>query len=271
VPGSDVAGVVEELGAAVVDFRAGDAVYAMLPALAGGGYARYVAVSARDVAPMPSNLAFEEAAAVPLAALTALQALRDRADLQPGAHILINGASGGVGSFAVQIAKAMGARVTATCSERNVALVRELGADAVIDYTRTDILTGETRYDVVFDAANAHSPWRWHRVVNAGGIVVTVNPLYDTPPLKWLARLGGRVQSLLVQPSGTDLAAIGRWIAAGALRPLIDRSYPVADVVEAHRYSETGRVRGKLVLVVDEQLRAATSDVVREPAVPAMA
>ena len=273
VPGSDVAGIVEEVGTAVMGFRAGDAVYAMLPSFTGGGYGPYVAVPARDVALMPPNLAFEEAAAVPLAALTALQALRDRAHLQPGAHILINGASGGVGSFAVQIARAMGARVTATCSGRNIALVRELGAVAVIDYTRTDLLAGDTRYDVVFDAANVHSPWRWRRVVSTGGAVVTVNPLYDTPPLKWLARLTGhvRVRSLLVQPNGADLAALGRWIAAGEVRPLIDRSYPLADVAEAHRYSESGRVRGKLVLVVDEQLSAERSGAMREPAVPAMA
>lgn len=262
VPGSDVAGVVEQIGGAVTGFHVGQAVFAMLPSLSGGGYAQYVAVPARNAAPMPANLPFEEAAAAPLAALTALQALRDQAGLKPGAHLLINGASGGVGSFAVQIAKVMGARVTAACSGRNTDLVRDLGADAVVDYTQTDLLAGSARYDGVFDAANVHSVWRWRRVVNPGGAVVSVNPLYDMVPLKWLVRLGGsrRLRSLLVQPSGADLAMIGGWIAAGKLRPLVDRPYPLAHAQEAQRYSESGRVRGKLVLIVDDKLCAARAE-----------
>lgn len=256
VPGSDIAGVVEAVGSSVTRFRPGDAVYAMLPSLAGGGNAVYTAVPERDAAHMPGNLSFVEAAGVPLAALTALQALRDQAGLQPGMHILINGASGGVGSFAVQIAKVLGARVTAACSGRNAALALELGADAVIDYTRTDITTGSAQYDVVFDAANAYPVWRWRRVLKAGGTAVSVNPGYALPPLKWPVGLSGRhrLRSLIVQPGGADLEAIGGWIADGAVRPVVDRTYPLADAGAAHLHSETGRARGKIVLVVDERL-----------------
>ena len=256
VPGSDVAGVVEAVGPAVTRFRPGDAVYAMLPSLAGGGYAEYAAAPERDTACMPANLPYEEAAAVPLAGLTALQALRDQANLRPGAHILINGASGGVGSFAVQIAKALGAQVTAVCSGRNAALALDLGADMVIDYTQTDITAGDARYDVVFDAANAYPVWRWRRVLRPGGTAVSVNPGYALPPLKWLLRLSRRERlcSLLVQPGGADLETITGWIAASAVRPVVDRSYSLADAGAAHRHSETGRARGKIVLAVDQQL-----------------
>ena len=256
VPGSDIAGVVEAVGPAVRRFRPGDAVHAMLPSLAGGGYGQYTAVPEQHVAPMPANLSFVEAAAVPLAGLTALQALCDQADLQSGMHILINGASGGVGSFAVQIAKALGARVTAACSGRNVALVQNLGADAVLDYTQTDITTSVDRYDAVFDAANAYPVWRWRRVLKPAGVAVSVNPSYVLPPLGWVVRLSRRprLRALLVQPSGADLETLGPWLADGTVRPLLDRSHPLEDAAAAHRHSETGRARGKIVLVVDDEL-----------------
>ena len=266
VPGSDIAGVVEAVGSTVSRFRPGDAVYAMLPSLAGGGYGQYAAVSEQNVAPMPANLSFVEAAAVPLAGLTALQALRDQADLQSGAHILINGASGGVGSFAVQIAKALGARVTAATSGRNVALVQSLGVDTVLDYTRTDITTSDDRYDAVFDAANAYPVWRWRRVLKPGGVAVSVNPGYALPPLVWLVRLSRRqrLRALLVQPSGADLETLEGWLADGTVRPLVDSSLPLADAAAAHRHSETGRARGKIVLVVDNELASVDRHVHRQ-------
>jgi NADPH:quinone reductase-like Zn-dependent oxidoreductase len=258
IPGSDVAGVVAEVGATVTRFRPGEAVYAMLPTALGGSYAQYAAVAEQNVAYMPANIGFAEAAAIPLTALTALQALRDKADLQPGQHVLINGASGGVGTFAVQIAKAMGAKVTAVASSRNEDLTRSLGADEFRDYLKDDITTAQARYDVVFDAANTF-PWRKAgNVVRRGGTLVSVNPILALPPLRIVAWLGGwRLRSLFVRPHGADLETLNTWIAAGKLHAMIEQCYPLAHAAAAHRRSETKRVRGKLVLVVDEQLASS--------------
>jgi NADPH:quinone reductase-like Zn-dependent oxidoreductase len=266
IPGSDVAGIVEAVGPAVTRFQPGDAVYAMLPTMSGGGYAEYAAATEEQVALMPRNLSFTDAASVPLAALTALQALRDKARLQAGAAACIYGASGGVGSFAVQIAKALGAQVTALCSERNMDFARQLGADEVIDYTRQDLSALTPRYDVLFDAVNALSFRQARRALRPNGVAVTVNPFADKLAPDWLARFRGgrRLRSLLVQPSGADLQTLADWIETGQLRPTIDRSYPLADVAEAHRYSETLRVRGKLVLVVDPGLASSSSSTIEE-------
>jgi NADPH:quinone reductase-like Zn-dependent oxidoreductase len=244
------------VGPAVTQFQRGDAVYAMLPVALGGGYAEYVATSADAVALLPQNLSFVEAAAVPLAALTSLQALRDKAALQPGAAVLIYGASGGVGTFGVQIAKALGAQVTAVCSTGNIDRLRQIGADDVLDYTRQNLADVSPRYDVVFDAVNVLSLRQARRLLRPNGVAVTVNPIKDKFAPDWLARFQGgrRVRSLLVQPSAADLQTLTSWIESGKLRPIIDRCYPLADVAEAHRYSETMRVCGKLVLVVDQEL-----------------
>lgn len=259
VCGSDVAGVIEAVGPGVDGFRPGDAVYAMLPTLSGGGYAEYAAVVGRDVAHAPPELSFAEAAAVPLAALTALQALRDEAGLEPGEHLLVNGASGGVGTFAVQIARAMGARVTAVASGRNAGLVHDLGAEEFLDYTTEEIGAGAARYDKVFDAAGAVTFGRWRRVLRRGGVAVTVNPARGNPAARALSRLTGRgrrLRSVFVQPSGADLETLGAWISAGSVKPVVDRCYPLEEAAAAHRYSETRRARGKLVLIGDERLAA---------------
>lgn len=255
IPGADVAGVVAEVGATVTRFRPGDAVYAMLPTALGGGYAEYAAVAERNIACMPPNLPFPAAAATPLTALTALQALRRKADLKSNQHVLINGASGGVGTFATQIAKAMGAKVTAVASGGNEALVRSLGADEFRDYTRDDITRGPVQYDVVFDTVNTF-PWRKAgTLLRRGGTFVSVNPVLAIPVFRWIARLSGwKLRSVFVQPSGADLEILNQWIAAGTVHPIIEQWYPLADAADAHRRSETKRVRGKLVLVVDEQL-----------------
>ena len=181
VSGSDVAGVIEAVGAAMTKFVPGEAVYAMTPTTTGGAYAEYVTVAADNVARVPSGLSLEEAAAVSLVALTALQALRDKAELMAGDHVLINSASGGVGSFAVQISKAMGARVTAMCSERNIELVRGLGADEIIDYTRGDITAAGPRYDVVFSAVNTLPFLRWRRALRRGAGSSRSTPCSKTP------------------------------------------------------------------------------------------
>ena len=255
IPGADVAGIVETVGSAVTRFKAGDAVYAMLPLAAGGGYAEYAVADEQLVAAIPSNISLKEAAAVPLVALTALQALRDKARLQTRSQLLINGASGGVGLFAIQIGKILGARVTAVCSERNAELVHSIGADEVLDYTRADVTVGKTPYDVVFDARDNHSFWQWQRIVKRNGVLVSVNPVLRNPLTQLLFTLRGqRIESVFVQASGTDLETLSKWIATGQLRPIIDKYYPFADAVEAHRYSETKRARGKLVLLVNEEL-----------------
>jgi NADPH:quinone reductase-like Zn-dependent oxidoreductase len=270
IPGADVAGTVIEVGSAVTRFQPGDAVYAMRPTIAGGGYAEYVAVDAAAVAAMPANLSFVEAAAVPLAALTALQALRDKAQLQPNMHLLVNGASGGVGTFAVQIAKAMGARVTAVCSGRNADLVRSLGADAVRDYTQADITGGNDRYDRVFDAIGHYPFLKWRRVLVPQGMLVSVHPLVGNPISQGLARLSGRrLASVIVQPSGTDLETLTGWMNAGQVRPVIDQVYPLAEAAAAHRHSETQRAQGKLVLVVDADAAPATWNAQTEAHAPA--
>ncbi len=255
VPGSDVAGVVEAVGADVTRFQPGDRVYAMLPTAAGGGYAEYVTVAEEAAAHAPASLTLAEAAAVPLTSLTALQALRDKADLQPQQQVLIYGASGGVGTFAVQIAKSMGACVTGVCSSRNVDFVRALGADAVIDYTTEDVISGETHYDIVFDAVN-HFPTRQAgKTLKRGGVLVSVNPIAANPLSRLRARLGGwRIESILVKPKGTDLETLAQWIDAGQMSPVIEQTYPLTEVAVAHRRSETERTRGKLVLIVDEKL-----------------
>lgn len=258
VPGADVAGVVEAVGPNVTRFGVGDPVYAMLPSTAGGGYAEYAVAAQGSVAAMPPGLSLGEAAGVPLAALTALQALRDEAALAPGARVLVNGASGGVGTFAVQISRAMGARVTAAASGRNADLIRGLGADEVLDYTREDLTSGEAHYDVVLDVANVMSFRNVRRVLRPNGVFVSVNPFIGRLSPGWLSRFrdGKRIRSVLVRPDSGDLEQIGAWIGAGEVRPVIDRSYPLADAVEAHRLSESRRARGKLVLVVDEKLAA---------------
>ena len=256
VLGADVAGVVEATGPDATRFGAGDPVHAMLPNTAGGGYAEYAVASEATVAAIPPGLTLGEAAAVPLAALTALQASRDKAKLAAGGRVLVNGASGGVGTFAVQISRAMGARVTAVASGRNADLVRSLGADKVLDYTREDATAGGARYDVVFDAVNVLAFRKARRVLRPNGVFVTVNPFIGRLSPGWLARLrdGRRIESVLVRPDGGDLERVGAWISTGEITPVIERSYPLADAAEAHRLSESRRARGKIVLILDERL-----------------
>lgn len=256
VPGSDVAGVVEAVGDGVSRFAVGDTVFAMTPSTAGGCYAEYVAVDEENAARVPEGLALAEAGAVPLASLTALQALRDVAGLKAGEGVLIHGASGGVGTFAVQIAKAMGARVTAVCSGRNAGLVRDLGADEVLDYEADDPGAGGRRFDRIFGAVNVLPLRSWRRVLKAGGSVATVNPVFAGGSPRLLARLATGVgpRGVFVKPSGADLETMAAWISAGSIRPVVEHSYPIQDAAQAHRRSETKRTRGKLVLVVDEAL-----------------
>lgn len=255
--GGDFAGIAQSVGKNVADVRPGDEVYGSRS----GAFAQYVAAKTA-VARKPANLSFEQAAAVPVAALTALQGLRDHGRLQPGQRVLVNGGSGGVGTFAVQVAKALGAaHVTAVCSPRNVERVRELGADRVVDYTRGDYTRSGERFDVVLDVAGTRT-WRENRRVLAPGgtLVLTGAPSGNrlTGPMGriarlWLtSRLGSRKLVFFVcRPNRPDLAVMRELIEAGKVRPAVDRVYTFGELPEALAAMGEGHVQGKLVVNVD--------------------
>lgn len=250
VPGYDVSGVVEAVGSEISSLRVGEEVFSFLDRLSGGGYAEYTVASESVVVPKPQGMSHVEAAAMPLAASTALQCLRDWGRLASGQSVLINGAAGGVGSYAVQIAKAIGAEVTGVCSTHNVEFVASLGADHVIDYTRQDFTRLPGQYDVVFDAVAKSSFWRVKDVLTPRGRFVTDMP---TPP-HYLAHgltalfPGRQARAMLVRPRGDDLRILKRLSEEGKLRSVIDTVFPLAQAAEAHRKSQEGHVRGKLVL-----------------------
>jgi NADPH:quinone reductase-like Zn-dependent oxidoreductase len=255
-PGFDVAGVVETAGAGVTELKAGDAVFGQC----GGSCAEYVAVSPGRLATKPSNLSFEEAAACPVSGDAALRALRDAGRVQPGHKVLINGASGGVGTFAVQIAASMGAEVTGVCSTRNVELVRSLGAEHVVDYTREDVTRGEGRYDFILDNVGNRSLAAFRRLVGPGGRFVPNN---GTSGGRWTGTLGRTLAALalsaVVPRQGRPFVALGdradllilkELLEIRKVAPVIDRTYPLAEVPEAFRYLEQGHARGKVVIAV---------------------
>ncbi len=261
-PGMDVAGIVESTGINVTRFKPGDAVYGMRPTRDAGAYAEYVTMRGEDLACIPDALTFTDAAAIPLAALTALQALRKLSQVQAGMRVLVNGASGGVGSFAVQIAKALGAHVTGVASTRNLAFVRDLGADATIDYTAQSPDAWPGTYDVIFDAVGVHPYKALGALLTPRGTMVTINFIYGNPLAAARVRLTGggkRLKSFLVKPNGSDMEALNIWIEQGKIRPVVGGCYPLAAAAAAQRESETKRVRGKLVLVVDEALAGQTA------------
>jgi NADPH:quinone reductase-like Zn-dependent oxidoreductase len=252
--GADLAGTVAAVGAEVSAFRPGDEVFGMtIKALA-----EYAAVSAEGLVPKPGNLSFEQAAAVPLAGLTAAQALRGR--VEPGQRVLVNGASGGVGTFAVQIAKALGAEVTALCSAKNVELVRSLGADDVVDYTREDFTRREATYDLVVDAVMNRSLGALRRAAKPDGTIVLIGAAKGAtgggPMLRFVGALLARrfasqtVAVVQTQRSRDDLLFLAELIEAGKVTPVIDRTYPLSETAEAIRYLETLRARGKVVIRV---------------------
>jgi NADPH:quinone reductase-like Zn-dependent oxidoreductase len=253
--GVDFSGVVEAVGKNVVRFRIGDEVFGS----ASGAFAEYVIVREdRAVTLKPGNVTFEQAAAVPVAAITALQALRDKAKVQPGQKILINGASGGVGTFAVQIAKSMGADVTAVCSTRNVALVTALGADRVIDYTREDLTQREEKYDAIIDNVSSHSLLAYRQVLKPDGKLVVVGSIDDGAwlgPLKSLFGamvldpfLSQEVFGLLASQNQADLDALRDLMASSKITSLIDRRYRLDETPQAIAYVEEGHARGKVVI-----------------------
>jgi len=255
--GFDVAGEVEAIGAEVTRFEPGDPVYALVDSAHGGGYAEFVLVGEEAAAPKPERLSFEEAAAVPLAALTALQALRDKGELAEGERLLVNGAAGGVGHFAIQISKAMRARVVAVASGRNQGFLHELGADRGIDYEEEDFTSDEEDYHVVFDTVGKSSFKECDLILEEGGVYVTtaVGPaIFIRSAISGISSLFGparRARSIIVKPSGQDLGLLGRLIDAGKLRPHVEEVFRLDRIADAHSYSESGRVRGKLVVRVE--------------------
>lgn len=247
--GADLAGRVEAVGRDVTQFQPGEEVFGA----SRGTFAEYVCTQGKALAPKPTNLTFGQAAAVPVAALTALQGLRDKGRLEPGQKALINGAAGGVGTFAVQIAKAFGAQVTAVTSTRNVDRVRSIGADQVVDYSQEDFTQGGQRYDLIFDSVGNHPLPAYRRVLSPTGTYVMVGgPLGHLLKVVLLSRITR--QRLVFFVSGAnkaDLLFLKELIEAGKVTPVIDRRYPLSEVPDAIRYLAGGHARGKVVITVE--------------------
>lgn len=253
IPGGDVAGQVEAVGRDVKQFQPGDEVYAEIGSFGFGAYAEYVSVPEDALALKPANISYEEAAAVPQYAVVALQGLRDEGQVQHGQKVLINGASGGIGTFAVQITKSFGAEVTGVCSTRNLDLVRSLGADHVIDYTKEDFTEGEQRYDLILDIVANRSVKDYTRALNPKGRYVAV--AFNASSL-FLGSLisrteGKKVSSLMHKPNVKDLVYMKELIEAGKVVPVINRTYPLSEVAEALQYYVEGNPSGKVVITVE--------------------
>lgn len=277
--GVDFSGTVEAVGRNVTEFKPGDEVFGG----AQGALAEYICVSAdRAIVSMPSDLSFEQAASIPIAGVTALQALRDSGQIKPGHKVLINGASGGVGTFAVQLAKWFGAEVTGVCSTRNIELVRSLGADHVIDYTKEDFTQGEPRYDIVLDNVANRSLLECRRTLNPSGRYVLVGG-GGVDDGRWAGPLIRPVRAMLLslfvrQDLGMvtaalnkqDLAILRDLVQTGTITPAIDRHYRLSETVEAMRYLETGRARGKVVIAIaaEDLASAAHSEPATSTRVP---
>jgi NADPH:quinone reductase-like Zn-dependent oxidoreductase len=257
-PGRSVAGTVASVGKDVPEFQLGDEVFGTCD----GSFAEYARAQPSRLAPKPANLSFEQAAAVPISALTALQAVRDHGQVQAGQNVLVVGASGGVGTFAVQIAKAFGAKVTGVCSTAKADLVRALGADHVIDYTREDLADGEHRYDVILDIGGNRRLSDLRRALTPRGRLIIVGGETDG---RWLGGSDRQLRALLLSPlvsqklgtfvsseNAEDLMVLRELIEAGKLTPAIDRTYPLSEVPAAIRYMQEGRARGKVVISVED-------------------
>lgn len=249
--GADIAGVVEAVGRNVTQFHAGDEVFGNLPLNELGGFAEYVCAEEDELAIKPTSLTFEQAAAVPLAAFTALQGLRDKGQIQPGQRVLVNGASGGVGSFAVQIAKSYGTEVTGVTSTRHLDMVRSIGADHVIDYTKEDFTQTSQGYDLIFDAVGNRSVSDYKRALNPNGIC-SVAGFTSLSRMFQFMLLGGKKVGSMGTAKGNkkDLLFIKDLLETGKVVPVIDRCYPLSEIADAIRYVETGHAQGKVVITV---------------------
>jgi NADPH:quinone reductase-like Zn-dependent oxidoreductase len=258
--GVDIAGRVEAVGTNITQFQPGDEVFGVVAA---GGFAEYACATENQVALKPANLSFEEAASVPVAALTALQGLRDKGQIQPGQKVLIHGASGGVGTFALQIAKAFGAEVTAVCSTRNVDMVRSMGADQVIDYTQEDVTRTGQRYDLILAVNGYHPIFAYRRALSPTGRYVLVGgskahlyqALLQTLLLgPVISRTGRQKMGFMgiAKMNQKDLVCVKELLEAGKVVPVIEKRYPLRETAEALRYLEEGHARGKVVITVEQ-------------------
>jgi NADPH:quinone reductase-like Zn-dependent oxidoreductase len=254
--GMDVAGRVEAVGEAVTQFQVGDEVFGDLSECGFGTFAEYVSAVASALVLKPTNISFEQAATVPAAALTALQGLRDCGQIQSGQTVLINGASGGVGSFAVQIAKALGAEVTAVCSTNKIEMMRSIGADQIIDYTQADVTKNGQQYDLILDAAAYRSVFDYAPILKPNGSYVLVGGsisrlfqvlLFGSVISRMMRR---KVKCLMVKPNRSDLVILKDLIEAGKIVPFIDRTYNLSEVPTAIRHIEQRQVRGKVAISV---------------------
>jgi len=253
IPGADIAGRVEEVGRNVRQFQPGDDVFGCIDR---GGFAEFACARENRLASRPANLSFEEAAAVPMASLTSLQGLRDKGRIQPGQKVLINGASGGVGTFAVQIAKSFGAEVTAVCSTGKMDMARSIGADQVIDYSKEDFTKSAPHYDLIFAANGYHPILDYRRALAPKGIYVmaggTMAQMFQAMLLgPWISMAGGKkMGGVSAKVDQKDLVYIRGLLEAGKIRPVIDRRYPLSEVPKALRYLGEGHALGKVVITV---------------------
>ncbi|MBY0148219.1 NAD(P)-dependent alcohol dehydrogenase [Neobacillus niacini] len=256
IPGGDIAGQVEAVGKDVTQFQIGDEVFGDLSSCGWGGFAEYVCVPAHALALKPSNLSYEEAAAVPMAGATALQGLRDKGNIQPGQKVLINGASGGVGTFAVQIAKSFGAQVTGVCSTRNLEILQSLGADYSIDYTKESFTNNNQKYDLIVGVNGHQSISDYKRTLAPNGTFVHIGgsesqmfqAMLQGP---WIAKTSNKkVGTFLQRQNQKDLNALKELVESGKVKPVIDRKYKLSDLSEAFRYFEQGHAQGKVVIKV---------------------
>jgi NADPH:quinone reductase-like Zn-dependent oxidoreductase len=256
--GSDIAGRVEAVGRNVKQFQSGDEVFGNTAKYGFGGFAEYVSVPENALVLKPTNISFEEAAAVPQAAVVALQGLRDKGQIQKGQKVLINGASGGIGTFAVQIAKSFGAEVTAVCSTRNLDRVRSIGADHVIDYTQEDFTRNGRRYDLILAVNGYHPISDYKRALNPEGVYVMTGgstaAMFQAMLLGPLISRTGRQKmgNSAHKPNQKDLNFMKELLEAGKVVPVIERRYPLGETAEAIRYLEEGHAQGKLVITVDQ-------------------
>jgi len=258
--GVDFAGTVEAVGKNVTQFKPGDEVFGGKS----GAFAEYLCVRAdRAITLKPADITFEQAASAPIAANTALQALRDKGKIQKGQKVLINGASGGVGTFAVQIAKTFGAEVTGVCSTRNLDLVRSIGADHVVDYTKEDFTKGEHRYDLILDCVGTQPLLGFRRVLKPDGICILIGG-GGPDEGRWIGPMSRPIKAMLLSPfvsqkftmlladmSKQDLGVLGDLMRSGKVKPVIDRRYTLSEVPEAIRYLEKGHARGKVVIALE--------------------
>ncbi|UOY91746.1 NAD(P)-dependent alcohol dehydrogenase [Ectobacillus sp. JY-23] len=256
IPGGDIAGIVEAVGPRVTQFKIGDEVFGDLSGCGWGGFAEYVCAPETAVVHKPINISFEEAAATPMAAVTALQALRDKANIREGQKILIYGASGGVGTFAAQIARALGGEVTAVCSTRNVAILQSFSIEHIIDYKKEDIKQHLHKYDVILGVNGSQPLSIYRRALHDRGVFVCIGgsgmQLLKVITIGPLLSIGGKkkVTSFLHKPSREDLEVIKGFLEEGQIKPVIERCYPLDKIAEAFTYFEQGHAQGKIIITV---------------------